>query len=117
MARFNSTQTFMHGDHPVPVQRNENLIAHSLFIVLLIGAIIGGLALLLWSYQIGAATGGRSVPPVVVTPPSRTTPRPPPPPATIVVKVESVKVEAKVEVVNPTPPPPPTQSNRPGRAW
>lgn len=50
MARINSVQGRIQG----PINRDENLIAHSWFVVLVVGAIIGTFALLVWMFQIGA---------------------------------------------------------------
>lgn len=50
MARITTTQANLRG----PINRDENLIAHSWFLTLAIGATIGGIALLIWMFQAGA---------------------------------------------------------------
>lgn len=69
MARINSVQGRIQG----PINRDENLIAHSWFVVLVVGAIIGTFALLVWMFQIGAwserrgSTGTQAPPPATYT--------------------------------------------------
>lgn len=50
MARIRTTQANLRG----PINRDENLIAHSWYRVLVAGAIIGTIALLVWMFQAGA---------------------------------------------------------------
>ena len=50
MARIRTTQANLRG----PVVRDENLIAHSWFVTLVYGAVIGAIALLVWMFQAGA---------------------------------------------------------------
>lgn len=56
MARITGTQAVLRG----PINRDENLIAHSWYLVLVYGAIVGAIALLFWMFQIGAWSERRS---------------------------------------------------------
>lgn len=115
MARFNTTQTFLHGQQQVVVHRREWLSGFVIWVIVVTMAVIGGLAILYETYQAGAHSrtsiviatstpipprGGGSKKGTV----RRPTP-PPAPPAPTVIKVEVEPIQVQVQVTAPLPPP------------
>lgn len=93
MARITTTQTNLEG----PIKRDENLIAHSLFVTLVVGAIIGAIALLSSCFNVGVEYGKRYG--------KRPEPR-------IIERVERIEVERPV-----VPTPARVEPDRPRSVW